>query len=131
VPTPVTALFIQERQYLKNVSKATIEWYATAFKVLEGCGLDQPKELSCAELLGRIKGRVMELQARADVKPISINTWLRVVNAYFRWEHQEGYVDAVLKVASAPGLFSDRFPSRFGLSQPFGRGLPREQASSH
>lgn len=98
MPTKLTALFIQERQYLKNVSKATIIWYESAFKVFDGCGLDQPKELASGELLSRIKGRVMELLARAEVKPISINTWLRVVNAFLRWAHQEGYIDALLKV---------------------------------
>lgn len=40
----------------------------------------------------------MDLQTRGDVKPISINSWLRVINAYLRWAHQEGYTSTLLKV---------------------------------
>ncbi|GEM_PF-3100988 len=98
MPSDLTTLFIQERQYLKNVSPATISWYELAFKTFVGCGLDQPNGLSPAELLAKLKGRVMDLQCRGSVKAISINTWLRVINAFLRWAHEEGYILSLLKV---------------------------------
>ena len=40
MPATPTALFIQERQYLKNVSQETIVWYKSAFLAFDGCDLD-------------------------------------------------------------------------------------------
>jgi integrase/recombinase XerD len=40
----------------------------------------------------------MALQARGQVKPVSINSRWRVLNAFLRWAHQEGHLSALLKV---------------------------------
>ena len=70
--------FTLERKYLKNVTPRTLAWYAYSFKAFEGAiG-------SKAEIVTRIS----ELRNRG-VKPISINCYLRCINAYFRWLHQE------------------------------------------
>lgn len=98
MPTPLTKLFSQERQYLKNVSPATLSWYATAFSEFSDCGLDSLADCTPQQLVASLKARVMDLQTQGEVKPISINSWLRVINAFLRWAHQEGYVSALLKV---------------------------------
>ena len=86
--------FIQERQYLKNVSPATVVWYRNAFSTFAQCGLAEPQD----GLLNAIKSRVIELQSPGDLKAISINSRLRVVNAYLRWLQGEGHTATVLTV---------------------------------
>jgi site-specific recombinase XerD len=73
----VTDQFIKERLYLKGVSPKTIAWYRDSFKAFENA-LDR----------SAIIERIAELRNRG-VKAVSINTWLRCVNAYFRWLHIE------------------------------------------
>lgn len=70
--------FIRERRYLKGVSEKTIMWYKDSFKAFEG-SIDSK---------ATIVNRISELKERG-VKPISINTYLRCINAYFRWLHVE------------------------------------------
>jgi integrase/recombinase XerD len=70
--------FIRDRQYLKGVSPATVLWYRDSFRAFQGA-LDSKTS---------IVQRIEELMRRG-VKPVSINTYLRAVNAYFRWRHIE------------------------------------------
>lgn len=98
MPLTFPQLFIQERQYLKNVSRTTLIWYQTAFSVFEDCGLEDLSHQPPQAVLAKLKDRVMHLQASKRVKPISINSWLRVVNAYLRWAHQEGYLAEPLRI---------------------------------
>lgn len=70
--------FIQERVYLKGVSRATQEWYKWSFKAFEGALGGK------AEIIQRIS----ELKARG-MSNVSINTHLRCVNAYLKWLHVE------------------------------------------
>lgn len=67
--------FIQERKYLKNVTPKTLAWYGDAFKAFQGA-LD-------AETA--IKRRIMELRSRG-VSAVSVNSWLRCINAYLNWK---------------------------------------------
>jgi len=70
-----TEQFIQERRYLKAASEATITWYRNSFRVFEGA-LDST---------ATINARIIELRNRG-VKPVSINTWLRCIKAYYLWQ---------------------------------------------
>ncbi len=72
-----TQEFITERTYLKGVSPATVNWYRSSFKAFEGA-LD-----SKHAVVGRIA------QLRKTNSAISVNTYLRCINAYFRWLHEE------------------------------------------
>ena len=72
----MTEQFIKERLYLKGVSPKTIAWYKSSFKAFPV--LNRPA----------IIDRITELRGRG-VKAVSINTWLRCVNAYFMWLHTE------------------------------------------
>ena len=65
--------FIQERKYLKNVTLKTLSWYKDAFKAFERCETEQT-----------MKQPIVELRTMG-VSPISVNSWLRCMNAYFKW----------------------------------------------
>jgi integrase/recombinase XerD len=73
-----TAEFITERRYLKNVSPKTILWYEQSFRSFGGA-LDSKSA---------IVSRIAVLRQRG-VSAISVNSWLRCINAYFRWLHTE------------------------------------------
>jgi hypothetical protein len=70
--------FIQERKYLKAVSAKTLAWYKDSFKAFAGA--EDTEE--------NIKARIVELRKRG-VKPVSLNTWLRCIRAYWEWQGKE------------------------------------------
>ncbi len=74
----MTEQFIQERKYLKAVSPKTIVWYHCSFKAFAGA----------MESKAAVNQRIVELRER-KVSPITINSYLRAVNAYFMWLHKE------------------------------------------
>lgn len=69
--------FIRERMYLKGVTEATVQWYRVSFKRFEGA----------LESKSAIVQRISELQKTNSAT--SINTFLRCLNAYFKWLHKE------------------------------------------
>ena len=92
--------FKQERKYLKNVTPKTLAWYDHSFKTFEGA------------LGGKVPltARITELRERG-VSPVSINTYLRCINAYFRWLQQEhGAVDSSELILRTVGVFHNRCP---------------------
>jgi site-specific recombinase XerD len=78
-----TTQFITERSYLKGVSQATIQWYNSSFKAFEGA-LDSKQAI--IERIGTL---------RKTNSAISVNTYLRCINAYFRWRHEEHGADPI------------------------------------
>lgn len=81
--------FLRERRYLRNVSPETIEWYQTAWKSFgsaTSCLLD-PGSLRRSHL----EQFIFALRDRG-VKPVTCNTWLRALNAFFRWLHENGHL---------------------------------------
>jgi integrase/recombinase XerD len=70
--------FITERRYLKNVTPKTIIWYEQAFKSFAGA-IDSREA---------IVQRIAELRERG-VQAVSVNSWLRVINAYWKWNGQD------------------------------------------
>jgi len=70
--------FIQERVYLKGVSPKTVIWYHNSFQAFDGA----------LESKQTIMQRSGELRTRG-VSAISVNTYLRCINAYLRWLHIE------------------------------------------
>jgi site-specific recombinase XerD len=76
--------FITERKYLKNVTSKTLAWYRHSFKAFDG-SLGSKAALTA---------RIAELRDRG-VSAVSVNTYLRCINAYFLWLHQEQGVDRI------------------------------------
>jgi len=67
--------FIRERQYLTNVSPATLEWYRNSLKWLPSESPSQA-ELNAVVMRMRDKGR----------KATGCNSVIRAVNAYLHWD---------------------------------------------
>ena len=80
----LTDQFIQERKYLLAVTPKTVIWYGCGFKAFEGA-------LESKETVNR---RIVQLSERG-VKPITINSYLRCINAYFTWLHKEHDKDLI------------------------------------
>jgi integrase/recombinase XerD len=68
------ARFIQERQYLSNVSPATLEWYKHSFKWLHS---ESPSQ-------DDLKDAVLRMRAKG-LKATGCNSAIRAINAYLRW----------------------------------------------
>jgi hypothetical protein len=71
--------FTRERQFIDNVSPRTLEAYAWAWKAFEPARAAR-EQVSKADVLQRIE----ELRS-GGLSPVSINTYLRSVNAFCRW----------------------------------------------
>jgi hypothetical protein len=75
--------FLNGRRYLKNVTPDTIEWYETAWKALpRTLGTDAPPITKTS-----LQSFVVKMRQR-DVKPISVNTYIKALNAFCRWLHE-------------------------------------------
>jgi integrase/recombinase XerD len=70
--------FIRERQYVMNVSPATVRWYTHAFKWM-------PCEMPTNDQLTSMVVSMRE----AGLKPTGCNAVLRAVNAYLHWANSE------------------------------------------
>lgn len=66
--------FIKERQYLNNVSPATVEWYKQSLRWL---GTESPTA-------DDLKTFVMRMR-ESGLKPTACNNRIRAVNAYLKW----------------------------------------------
>lgn len=68
------AQFIKERQYLSNVSPATIEWYTQS---LHWLGTESPNETDLKYFVLRMREK--------GLKSTACNNRIRAVNAYLKW----------------------------------------------
>ena len=67
--------FIKERQYVMNVSPATILWYRSALKWLDS---EHPTQEELTRLVVRMRERCL--------KAAGCNAATRAINAYLHWE---------------------------------------------
>lgn len=88
--------FLRERVYINNITPATREWYECAWKAFSPTLTDRPEApiITKADL----QQFVITLRERG-VKPVSCNTWLRAMNAFCRWLHEQGETPALVKLA--------------------------------
>ena len=98
--------FIRERQYLSNVSPATLEWYKHSFKWLRA---ETPTKEELQEAVMRMREK--------GLKATGCNSAIRAINAYLKWSgtpHRVLYLkeeQRVLPSLSLPDikkLLSDR-----------------------
>lgn len=90
------AQFLRERTYLRNVSPKTLIWYETAWKAYRR-GLTSDADVH-ALTRQSIQGFIIGLRDRR-ISPVSCNTWLKALNAFCRWLHDEGYLPQPLRLA--------------------------------
>lgn len=87
--------FLRERRYLKNVTPKTVLWYETAFQALtRTVTVSGPKDLTKSLL----QDFVVRLRERG-LSPVSCNTYIKALNAFFAWLHAEGHLRAVLTLS--------------------------------
>jgi site-specific recombinase XerD len=83
------AQFLRERKYLHNLRPQTIDWYETAWKAFRKSAtlyLTDPASLNQSHL----DQFIYSLRDRG-VRPVTCNTWLRALNAFCRWLHENGH----------------------------------------
>jgi integrase/recombinase XerD len=84
--------FIREKQHLRNVSSHTIEGYQWAWKAFEPALAGR-----CCVTKPDILQRIEELRARG-LSSVSVNTYLRSVNAFCHWLFNEGHASSHLQI---------------------------------
>ncbi len=109
--------FIQERKYLLGVTPKTIIWYGCGFKAFEGA----------LESKEAINQRIVELRQRG-VKPITINSYLRVVNAFLKWNKQHLKIARLKEEKKILATFTPEQVSRLIHYKPIGRNETRAHA---
>lgn len=79
--------FLRERIYLRNVTVKTRDWYESAWKAFRA---SRPSSDDGTITRADLAQFVVHLRSRG-VRPVSCNTWLRALNAFCRWLHEEGH----------------------------------------
>jgi hypothetical protein len=85
--------FLRERIYLKNVTPKPQVWYESAWNAFKTARAGAPDRPPPFPLISRsdLSDFIVHLRDRG-VKPVSCNTWLRALNAFCRWLHEQGDV---------------------------------------
>src|SRR6266850_2490937 len=85
--------FLRERVYLHNVTPKTAEWYRSVWQVFAKWWATLATDNGTRAVICRsdLQQFVVHLRDRG-VKPVSVNCYLRGVNAFCRWLHQEGHI---------------------------------------
>jgi integrase/recombinase XerD len=87
--------FIRERQYLKNVSPRTVDWYRDCLSALRRFyGQDLSLDNVSRESLKRWLANMMQ----GGPSPVSCNTFICGVNAFLNWLHQEGHLAEKIRI---------------------------------
>jgi integrase/recombinase XerD len=82
--------FLRERTYLQNITPKTREWYSHAWRAFTRWQAAHPRDSSITHITQRdLQGFVIHLRERG-VKPVSCNSWLRAMNSFCRWLHEQG-----------------------------------------
>jgi integrase/recombinase XerD len=91
--------FVRERTYLNNVTPKTRDWYLTAWKAFTRFRADLPPRSSTAPLITKadLHQFVVHLRERG-LKPVSCNCWLRAMNAFCAWLHEQGAISELPRV---------------------------------
>lgn len=89
-------LFVRERTYLKSVTPKTLAWYRDSWRAfssqLADCEHSAPAiKLALLDGIAALKER--------NVSAISINTYLRCINAFLRWAHTERHLGELVQIA--------------------------------
>ena len=92
--------FLRERTYLKNVSPKTRVWYESAWKAFlqtQSPDLADTQVHPTALTRSHLTTFVVASRDRG-LRTVTVNTWLRALNAYCRWLHDEGVLPERVKL---------------------------------
>jgi len=92
--------FLRERVYLNNITPKTREWYETAWKAFQRTQGDAAARPASSPPITRadMQRFVVHLRERG-VKPVSCNCWVRAMNAFCKWLHEQGVITESIKLA--------------------------------
>jgi site-specific recombinase XerD len=92
--------FLRERTYITNVTSKTLTWYESAGKAFKRAQSSAPPRPTSALLISKtdLQAFVVHLRQRG-AKPVTCNTWLRALNAFCHWLHEQGEIAAAVKLA--------------------------------
>jgi integrase/recombinase XerD len=92
--------YTRERQFIKNVSQTTLVWYKATWRAVRP---HLPREANA--LTPQILKTCMIALRSEQRSAITVNTYLRVVNSFSGWLHEEGHMQVLLR---APKLMEER-----------------------
>lgn len=92
--------FLRERTHINNVTSSTRGWYECAWKAFRTAQASAPERPASAPLIGKsdLQAFVVHLRERG-VRPVFCNTWIRALNAFCRWLHEEQEIPTLVKLA--------------------------------
>ena len=99
--------FLQERQYIQNVTPRTIEWHQQSLKWL---GVEQVTADDIKDCVIRMR--------KAGLRASSVNNRLRSIQAYLRWSGQDVPVPRLKEERRTLGSFSKDDIARFCRWKP-------------
>ncbi len=92
--------FLRERTYIQNVTPATCEWYQSAWKAFKRAHANAPERPPTAPLITKADLQYFVVHERErGIRPVTCNTWLRALNAFCRWRHEQGELPTLVKLA--------------------------------
>jgi integrase/recombinase XerD len=91
--------FLRERVYFHNITPKTREFYETAWKAFQRAQADGLPRAATAPLITKadLQSVVLHLRERG-VKPASCNCWMRGMNAFCRWLHEQGAIQQAVSL---------------------------------
>jgi integrase/recombinase XerD len=85
--------FIRERIFEKNITPKTERAHRQAWaSFTRACPIDSVEGLNRCKILDWLESQ------RGSIKPVSINCYGRSLNAFFKWLHENGYIEEKLKI---------------------------------
>jgi integrase/recombinase XerD len=87
--------FIRERQYLMNVSPATVRWYTHAEKWL---ACESPTQQELNDMVIRMR--------EAGLKATGANAAIRAINAYLKWSGSTAHIKQMKEPTFVPPTFT-------------------------
>lgn len=92
---PLFEQFLKEKQYLRNVTPKTLDWYTSAWGALTKAQKpNNPSDLTRAAL-----GDFVIALRQRGLSPTTVNTWGKAINAFLAWLHAEGHLAERLEIA--------------------------------
>jgi site-specific recombinase XerD len=86
--------FLQERNWLKNITPKSVIWYETFWKAFKRL---LPEVTDTSHVTKQTLQDFVVRARNASLCPVSVNTYLKALNAFCLWLHTEGHLDVKLR----------------------------------
>jgi integrase/recombinase XerD len=89
------ALFLRERRFLHNCRPASLDWHAESWRSFRNSAT---QSLRPSDVTKALLEDFVYAQRERGVKPVTVNTRLCSLNAFFRWLHERGEIPQVVRM---------------------------------